>query len=59
MHTPIRYLECSCCGQFHKEGYIGDCRNDQERFTWEQIEQDKDGGMPTEIVLLDEQTRNI
>jgi len=29
----VRYLECGCCGWFHKEGYKGDCCNDDERYT--------------------------
>ena len=24
--------ECGCCGAYHRVGYIGDCRNDKERF---------------------------
>ena len=34
----IRLLECGCCGFYHKEGYEGDCRNDNERYTLEEIE---------------------
>lgn len=29
----IRFLECGCCGWYHKEGYEGDCRDDDERYT--------------------------
>ncbi len=24
--------ECGCCGCWHKKGYCGDCRNDDERY---------------------------
>jgi len=29
---PVRYLECGCCGYFHKESFTGDCRNDDARY---------------------------
>lgn len=25
-------VECGCCGAYHRESYVGDCRNDAERF---------------------------
>lgn len=31
------YYECGCCGHYHKEGYMGDCRDDSERFTWVEL----------------------
>ena len=34
----IKYVECGCCGYFHKEGYCGDCRNDDEQYTYDDIE---------------------
>ena len=26
------YVECGCCGAFHREDFRGDCREDRERF---------------------------
>src|ERR1700704_3280708 len=26
------YIECGCCGAYHRSTYYGDCRNDIERF---------------------------
>lgn len=34
----VRYLECGCCGWYHKEGYEGDCRNDDERYTLKELD---------------------
>lgn len=34
----IRYLECGCCGCYHKEGYGGDCRDDNERYNLDDLE---------------------
>ena len=33
----MKLVECGCCGFFHKETYQGDCRNDDERYTLEDI----------------------
>jgi len=30
--------ECGCCGFYHRKGYEGDCRNDDERYNLEEIE---------------------
>lgn len=32
------YVECGCCGSYHKPGFTGDCRDDANRFTPEQME---------------------
>ena len=37
METEYNYIECGCCGQYHKIDYFGDCRNDIERFSLEDI----------------------
>ena len=29
-----KYFECGCCGEYHREHYYGDCRNDEERFDY-------------------------
>lgn len=34
----MKYIKCGCCGFYHAEGFYGDCRNDDERFTREEIE---------------------
>lgn len=32
------YTECGCCGYWHLATYFGDCRNDAERFTLDQLD---------------------
>ena len=32
------YEECGQCGGFHRIGYMGDCRNNDERFTADQLD---------------------
>lgn len=32
------YVECGCCGHFHRLDYQGDCRNDDERFTFADLD---------------------
>jgi len=27
----VRIIECGCCSAYHRVGFHGDCRNDQER----------------------------
>ncbi len=34
----MKFLECGCCGFYHKEGYSGDCQNDNERYNSEELE---------------------
>ena len=34
----IKFYECGCCGCYHKEGFYGDCRNDNERYSADDIE---------------------
>ena len=31
------YVECGCCGGYHRCNYFGDCRNDTERFSFEDL----------------------
>jgi len=51
-----RYLECGCCGCYHEEDYEDDCRNDAERWTYDEIIEDIEGGTPDiEIVPLESQ----
>jgi hypothetical protein len=31
------YVECGCCGHFHRPDFAGDCRDDSERFDHMQL----------------------
>jgi hypothetical protein len=31
------FFECGCCGHYHREEFWGDCRQDDERFTYDQL----------------------
>ena len=33
----MTYIECGCCDHYHRESYSGDCRQDSERFTYDEI----------------------
>lgn len=32
------YIECGCCGHFHEPEYYGECRDDDHRFTWDELD---------------------
>jgi hypothetical protein len=32
------YVECGCCGYYHAPEFTGDCRDDKNRFSADQIE---------------------
>ena len=32
------YIECGCCGHYHTPEFRGDCRDDKNRFSADQIE---------------------
>lgn len=34
------YVECGCCGEYHLEGFFGDCRDDSQRFSFNDIPPD-------------------
>jgi len=34
----ILYVECGCCGHYHAPNFIGDCRDDANRFSADLIE---------------------
>ena len=36
--TQQHYVECGCCGYYHRSDYYGDCRNDEERFTGQDLD---------------------
>jgi hypothetical protein len=61
--TPVRLLECGCCGQFHPDGsfqaggsanYMNDCRYDANRFNSDEDFTERTG-LPAVEVWLDEQ----
>lgn len=33
------FEECGCCGHVHRVGWTGDCRDDSERFTFEELDE--------------------
>lgn len=37
-HPKVQYIECGCCGHFHTPQFQGDCRNDSNRFTADQLD---------------------
>lgn len=32
------YFECGCCGEYHRKGETADCRNDDARFTLDDLD---------------------
>lgn len=36
--VSIKYEECGCCGHYHRPEFRGDCRDDSNRFSLDQIE---------------------
>lgn len=32
------YVECGCCGGVHKTEFVGDCRDDSNRFTFDELD---------------------
>jgi len=41
------FIECGCCGHYHREDFRGDCREDSERYTVDQL--------PDDAELIDEE----
>jgi hypothetical protein len=37
MSKGYDFIECGCCGSYHRADYFGDCRNDSERLELENI----------------------
>lgn len=33
-----KFIECGCCDHFHRADFWGDCRDDNERFTLDDLE---------------------
>ena len=50
--TSTVYVECGCCEHYHRASYHGDCRNDSERFTADDLPSG------AEIVTLEDQVDN-
>lgn len=49
------YTECGCCGHYHHKGFSGDCRDNSQRFTAEQIEKMHGWTVWDRVLTLDEQ----
>ena len=53
MNEIVEVYECGCCGHYHEVGFWGDCRQDDARFTredveakgWTEVELDEDGNV--------------
>ena len=39
--TTERFEECGVCDHLHPSDYWGDCRNDDMRFQWDEIPEEK------------------
>ncbi len=48
------YVECGSCGMYHLEDYYGDCRNNKQRFTFDQVFDEEEKGT-AEIITLEDQ----
>lgn len=49
--NPPTFEECGCCGHYHRPDYFGDCRNDAQRFSANDLD-DKfgpNGWMPVDL----------
>ena len=42
--TQESFIECGCCGAYHRSTYYGDCRNNAERFD----------DIPWDAIIVDE-----
>lgn len=49
-----RFVECGCCGCYHLHDYWGDCRDDKNRFSLDDIPDNDDI-----IFLQDEDMEDI
>ena len=48
---PRLFIECGCCGAWHRNDFYGDCRNDNNRFGFDELPDDAqvvelEGGWP-------------
>ena len=49
-----RYFQCGCCEQLHRADYLGDCRNDAERFNPEDLDAKHGGSEGWEEITQEE-----
>lgn len=42
LKSTKKWAECGCCGAFHPSNYWGDCRNDDNRFWYDELPEDAD-----------------
>lgn len=56
----LQFYECGCCGHYHLSAWHGDCRDDNNRFTYEQMEKKSydETGQPPDYITLEEQMEN-
>lgn len=51
------FIECGCCGHYHRVEFGGDCRDNAHRFTADQIEAMHGVTIWEQVLDLDEQER--
>jgi len=44
-----KFIECGCCGSYHHIDFYGDCRNDSNRFHFDELPKEAN------ILTLEEQ----
>ena len=45
-NAAMTFIECGCCGAYHRSTYYGDCRNDLERFA----------DIPADAIIVENET---
>ena len=35
--TEKVFYECGCCGHYHPASFTGDCREDENRYRWDEL----------------------
>jgi len=48
------FVECGCCGSLHPKNFCGECRDDDNRFNADQLDEKYGAGGWEEIPLDDE-----
>lgn len=52
MYPSIIWLDpCGCCGNYHRPNFVGDCRNDAERFALPVLQDGRNVEYPEEEPL--------
>lgn len=54
MANPLAFEECGCCGDYHRPGYTGDCRDNSERFSLDRLEALGKEGEAYVIIAIEE-----